>query len=327
MIPAFAGSAALSFDPLQADTPLPLESEFFPMGYPVHIATNSAHLLVAARRIWSPYPRLSDHSPLRIRVVVTPASSTSPPPAPVYRGREHLITAVASADTFAAADLRSGFAFATATRAWRADELTYHLLEPLAYSLIGAKHVTFAHASCVSLNGRTVVLCGDSGAGKTCLAFACARNGWTFLTGDAVAIVRGRDDYRVIGRPYEIRFRQSARALFPELQELTASVRPNGKNDIEAAPQDLGIAWTLEGTASHIVFLDRFASSTRASIEPYSRNEAQAHLEQSIRFGDEIIRREQRETFINFLRLPVARLRYSDVHSAERALRSFVGGA
>lgn len=318
-----ASASPPSFDPLQSTVPLPLEAEVFPMGHPLRLATNAGSILSAAVHLWQGYPRLYDRPAVRMSIIV--GANRSPlSPAPVFRGREHLMSVIADQNNFATADLRSGCAFVMLNSSAHPDYVRYHFLEPLAYVLIAAKYLTFLHASCVALNGRSVLLCGDSGAGKTCLAFACARKRWTFITGDAAAIVRGRNDYKIIGRPFEIRFRPTARELFPELRTQPSAARPNGKADIELNPQELEITCALEGNVSHIVFLDRQNEFATASIESCSAEHALCRLDQAVCFGDERSRREQRQSLAHFTQLPVLRLRYSDFDTAERLLRSLV---
>jgi hypothetical protein len=313
-------------DPLQSATPLPIQAEYFPMGYPLSIASNSGRVHLTAARIWSRYPRLSDQPAARLNIAVTADSEALLPSAPLFRGRDHLFTIVADRCNFATADLRTGSGFACFTDNISSDYLRYHFLEPLAYVLIAARYLTFTHSACISLSGHGVLLCGESGAGKTCLAFACARKGWTFLSGDATAIVRGRDDYRILGRPFEIRFRETARRLFPELERYPRAIRPNGKDDIEIDPRDLRLQCALEGTASQIVFLERSHYPIPAVAETFSSNQALRHLEQAICFGDEASRTEQLRSLVAFLTLPTLRLRYYDLDSAERVLRSLISG-
>jgi len=318
--------AAGHFDPLQSDTPLPLEAEYYPMGYRLRIATNSEHVHLTAARIWSRYPHLSDEPAVCLNIAVTADDTALPPPAPSFRGREHLFSVVADSGNFATADLRTGTGFACFTDNISGDYLRYQFLEPLAYVLIAARYLTFTHAACIAMGGRAVLLCGDSGAGKTCLAFACARRGWTFLSGDATAIVRGRDDHRILGRPFEIRFRETARRLFPELERYPRAIRPNGKDDIEIDPRELQLKCALEGTASYIVFLERSHRPMAAVAETFPRENALRHLEQAICFGDESSRRDQQQSLTSLVALPTVRLRYCDTNSAERALRSLVTG-
>jgi hypothetical protein len=310
-------------DPLQCDFAMPLRARYFPMGFPVDIETNSMDLLSAAADLWSCYPQLADTRPATFRVAVG-GRSTVQARASLPRGQEHLVSIVHSPENFAVADLAGAFGFAWLTQDVAADPAycRYYFLEPLVYVTLTALHLTPLHASCIALNDRAVVLCGDSGAGKTSLAYACARRGWQFLADDAAHIVRSSHDHSVVGRPYTIRFRESARCLFPELNQFTASRRPSGKIDFEIETLELGLPIALKHPASHIVFLRREHRSAVAHLRPFPREEADRRLAQVICFGDERIRSEQRESIRSFVTLPISELIYSDFESAELALRS-----
>ena len=54
--------------------------------------------------------------------------------------------------------------------------------------------------------------------------------------------------------------------------------------------------------------------------------QALRRLEQAICFGDESSRAEQLQSLAELLTLPTLRLRFYDVNSAERVLRSLVTG-
>ena len=202
----------------------------------------------------------------------------------------------------------------------------YHFLEPLAYLMIDGAHLAPLHASCVAWKGNAVVLCGESGAGKTSLAYACARLGWTYLSDDATHIIRGRREPWVAGRPFFIRFRESARGLFPELRAYVPRERPNGKMDIEVDTQELNLKVIPESPAGHIVFLDR-SGTGRAALDSCSVSHASARLQVLACYGDNGIRQEQQEAFNSFLKLPIAKLTYSDIYSAEQVLRRLAESA
>jgi hypothetical protein len=310
-------------DPLQCAFAMPLRARYFPMGFPVDLETNSRDLLSTAADLWSSFPPLADTPPVTFRVAVG-GRSTIQPRALLPRGQEHLISIVHSPENFAVADLAGAFAFAWLTQDVAADHAycRYYFLEPLVYATLTALHVTPLHASCIALNNRAIVLCGDSGAGKTSLAYACARRGWQYLADDAAHIVRSSHNHSVVGRPYTIRFRESARWLFPELNRFNASRRPSGKIDFEIETRELGLSVALKHPASHIVFLRREHRSAAAHLRPFPREVAERRLAQVICFGNERIRSEQRESIRKFVTLPTSELIYSDLESAELALRS-----
>ncbi len=322
-------SPAQRNDPLQYTLPLPFEAEYYPMGFPLRIATNYQPALEAAKVAWSCFPKLFDGAPVRVKTTVGEGSGHGlPREAPALRGQEHLFSIIADRFNFAHADLRAGFGHLAITRTVAADAayLRYHFLEPLVYVMIAAQHAAFAHAACVARDGRGVILCGASGAGKTCLAYACARSGWTFVSGDAVAVLSGGEDYRIAGRPFEIRFRHTAARLFPELARFPRLLRPNGKTDIEIDPTELNLVCSVESTAHQLVFLEREAHAARASIEPISQTQARSALEEGICFGDSSLRARHGRALDRLSRLPAVRLHYSDTELAERALRSLLAG-
>jgi hypothetical protein len=312
-------------DPVCHRVELPFRTVFHPMGYPVEVKSNSAEALAVATDLWSRYPVLSDAEPVRIRVISKTVRSASPLAPCPPRVDGHLFSIVHGPHDFAAADLSAGLAFASLSPETIADHayFCYHFLEPVVYLMQGARHFVFVHASCISRSGRAILLCGESGAGKTCLAYACAMRGWDFVSGDAVHIVRARKDRSVIGRPYEIRFRPEARELFPELHYCPAELRANGKVDVEVDTTELGLSTALESVARHVVFLER---SGRPRLERCSREMTMRMLEGTICFGDDPCRVEQRAALAHFVETPAWRLFYSDLDQAEAMLASLLDG-
>jgi hypothetical protein len=230
---------------------------------------------------------------------------------------------VRDGENFGVADLRRGFGYAWLTRnvAAHSPGVIAGFLEPLVYLMVSARHFAQVHGACVSLNGRGVILCGESGAGKTCLSYACARAGWSLVSGDAIQIVRPSSGNHIIGRPYSLRFREPAKELFPELRRFTASHSPQGKFDIEVETSDLAIDHQLEARASHVVFLNREPSVREAFFEPVSFDEAFGYLLQVVFYGDESLRSAQKQSLADLLARPVLRLTYSHLDDAEQALR------
>jgi hypothetical protein len=313
-------------DPLEYDLALPLRSRYYPMGFPLDLATNSEDILACADRIWAQFPATSHQQAATLRVVVEDRDARVPAVPCMPRGQKHLVSIIHGPDNFAVCDLAGSFTFASLTRdvARNQPYVRYHFLEPAVYLMIDARHLSPLHASCVALNGRAILLCGEAGAGKTSLAYACARKGWTYLSDDATHIVRGRNGRAVVGRPLRIRFRESARRLFPELNRFTPELRPNGKLDIEAETHALGMDVAFESSASHLVFLNRQDETVSAGVAGFARIEATRRLQNLTCYGDETIRSEQNRALTEFLRLPIVELTYSDLDGAESVLRALV---
>jgi hypothetical protein len=291
------------------------------MGFPVEIETNAPEIVMAAAQAWSQYPCLSTGEPVRMRIVISEdRDAESEIPRVEFNGES--VSIFQSRLNCAQANLATGTAEIRLTRNIAADPyyVNYHFLKPLTYLLLAPPHFAFAHASCVALNGRAVVLCGGAFAGKTCLAFACARRGWTFLSGDATHLLHDSAEFSVAGRPFSIRFRETAKALFPELRDWPAVVRPNGKASVEIETDRLELRTALRAAAAHFVFLERRAGGG-ARVLPVPRDETVRRLDEAVFFGDSAIREKQRATVAHFAALPAVRLEYSSLDHAEAALR------
>ncbi|HVW07369.1 MAG TPA: hypothetical protein VHC90_02245 [Bryobacteraceae bacterium] len=294
---------------------------FYPMGFPVAIETDAPEVVAAAESAWSRYAHVSAGEPVLIRVMVSNRRDTGGE-TPRVQFDEGRMSITRSSTNYAHANLANGTAEIHLTRDVASDAVyvNYHFLKPLTYLLLAPRHFAFVHASCTALNGHAMILCGGAFAGKTCLAYACARRGWTFLSGDATHLLHDSADFSVVGRPFSIRFRESATALFPELAAFRAIGRPNGKMSIEVETDRLELRTAPSAPASHIVFLERSAAG-RARIAPIAADDVLRHLDEAVFFGDAAIRKRQRATLGHFASLPAVRLGYSTPEGAEAALR------
>ncbi len=192
-----------------------LKQEFFPHGRALQITTNSREVLLQAEYIWGRFPRLSNADSVKLTISISTRGEPQDQ-VPVCKVQRRRVLFRADRSNWAIADLRRGIARGYFARKYlqRSAHWRYHFLEPLGYTLIGARHFTLLHAATIAHDGRAILLCGKSGAGKTSLAFAAARKRWDYVSGDATALVRGIATPHIIGRPFEIRFRASAADLF-----------------------------------------------------------------------------------------------------------------
>jgi hypothetical protein len=249
-------------DPLGASIPLPHHHVLFPFGFPVHIKTNELAIIRAAEQSWASFSQRFREAPLQIRVVVSDSSTTRRPPTPIVRAQASLMIRVADSQNFACCDLANGFCFINLSKAalLHRDYLRYHFLEGSVYALLDTQHVVSVHASCVVKNGHGVLFIGDSGAGKSSLAYACARRGWTYVADDATCLIRRRPGRQVLGNPQSFRFRPAVSALFPELRG-RVKLR-NGRPTVEVRTEALSqLVTAQECTVDYLIFLDRRAQA------------------------------------------------------------------
>jgi hypothetical protein len=247
-------------DPLLTRLPLAHQALFHPYGFAVKLQSNSPLPIEAADVSWSTYRRKYDARPLDVRMLISESASSACIAAPIFRSQGHLLSIVADAENFACLDLNEGFSFGWATKATalRTEYFRQCLLDVMIYPLLEVRHLVTVHAACLMFDGKGILFAGDSGAGKSSLAYACARRGWTYVSDDASAFLRAATTPRIIGHPQKFRFREPVSQLFPEFGGLKSTIRTYGKPTIEVRTQSLKNMKIADESPIHaIVFLNR----------------------------------------------------------------------
>ena len=272
-------------DPVLARFQLPLRQVFYPLGFPMQIDTNSEEVLHSAAVSWQGFTRMFDTPPITLRVAVRGGRSPQCPPTPVCRVQQHLATNIADAENFSVIDLSRQFGHVWLTEAAVADRayLRYFFLESAAMAILATSYTTPIHAACVEHKGCGILLCGDSGAGKTSLSYACARAGWTYISDDASFLINNRTDRLVVGNCNQARFRPSAVDLFSELTGKDIIQRaPLGKPSIELNVQPLyKISASFTSRVNYVVFLNR-RSGNRQELVGFPNEVARHSMEQML---------------------------------------------
>ena len=247
---------------LEARGKLTYEAMYFPVGYPVRVLSNSAEVLAAAAQSWSSFNPVFHREPLEVLLDVKPDSDKNHtlPPAPTHMVKGALLVEVADIDNFFIADLKKGRALGrvTETTIRSSEYFRYFVLEAATLSMIASFRAAAIHAACVRVDGKGILLCGDSGDGKSTLAFAGSKLGWTYVADDSTYLPMDRTDRLVVGNCSKVRFRPSGVELFPELAGRPITPRATGKPSIEVSMSE----WpdiSISGTAfvDHLVFLNR----------------------------------------------------------------------
>jgi hypothetical protein len=245
-------------DPLGIKVALSLTREYFPLGFRLELATNSPDVLAAADEAWSGQQLLYSSAPVVMHVIVAPEGELSSDCGHHLHGRYYSV--ISDPHNFAQVDLDAQFAYIHVSRKTAADHtwLRWFFIEPLAYVILSQRYIAMLHAGCVARNGSGVLLCGSSTAGKSTLAYACARAGWTFVADDCTCLLPDSPERVAIGRSRQARFRLDAPELFPELAVHTARSRPTGKIGIEVPMWELPrIRSTDRVPIGAVVFLER----------------------------------------------------------------------
>lgn len=303
-------------------TPLltPLQATFYPLGVPLRIVANHSSVIEAAREEWQHWTRILNVAPVSLRFDVSAEETDSLPPPVAFSPAHDLPRWTSDDKNHAWGDTNAGVVRALITPRVAQDSawLLYHFLDPMALQTITALHLAPIHASCVALNGRGILLCGDSLAGKTSLAYACARRGFTYVSDDASYLIRNRAAERVVvGNPHWIRLRPDAPQFFPELADHPTAVRGNGKEMLRVATKSRpDLKTTAFAPIDRIVFLRRDSKSP-AKISRLDPKIMRAWVDQFFYKWDREVIFAQREAFGTLLAgVRVQALEYSDLEAA-----------
>ena len=137
-------------------------------------------------------------------------------------------------------------------------------------------------------------------------------------------LVRKNPGRLVIGNPYQIRFRDSATALFPELSTERVSERLSGELSIELATASVpGIATVSECMVDYLVFLNRYNPEPEGLFR-FPKDEALAWLNQVVCWGDRHLRDKHKAVLKQLATAEIFEMRYTKMDTALRLLESLV---
>jgi len=312
-------------DPYLGRVEFNFQETFYPLGFPVNLSTNSSQVFEVAAECWSGSQKLFAVEPIELQIGVSEGTSSICPGPPVCRMKGHLACNIADAENFTISDYDQGFSFVWVTRAAMEHPGYFHFffLTSTVMGQIANRYAWGIHAACVELQGAGVLLCGDSGAGKTTLSYACARAGWTYITDDGSYLVDGREDRLIAGDSSRVRFRSASESIFPELRGMPVLQRAEvGKPSIELATDSS--RRLLKATAArvrHIVFLKR--GLQRQELVPFPVEAARLYMLQRASLVP-ILRERQTKMFDLLLEGGALELRYTDLGWAVDRLSQLV---
>jgi hypothetical protein len=241
--PSYRPARALPANSLLEQLQPTMSRTFRLAGAALRFETDDQRVMNLAATMFERYgpPADDSGSPLVLRVMVhAPAAAATPFSTPVYRTHGHLLTIVLGPDDNGVADLLAGYAFAIVSPAlvdvaWRLQQV----IGTLSLAMLGPAggHIPM-HCACVTRAGRSVLVRGHSGAGKSTFAYACLRRGYQVVSDDVVHIVRGVEP-RAWGIPWRFQLLPDVKRFFPELAGSEARLQPNGerKIDVDVAGQ------------------------------------------------------------------------------------------
>jgi hypothetical protein len=314
------------FDPFCYSVELPHEKVFYPFGFRMQLITNSLDVLQVAEESWGGFPLLFDDKSLELRVAVSDDEQAPSASGLIWRAQRHLLTLQSDQNNFAICDLEKGFSFGWFVPATARNHafLRRYYLDTIVYVMLWQTHLTSIHAGCVARNGRGVLLCGESGAGKSCLSYACARRGWELITEESSALLRRSKDRIVLGKPAQMHFRDTAATILPELKDRLIPTNAPGEISIEVRTAELpGIRTAFQSRVAAVVLLNRGAGGP-ARLVPIPPAQACERLERELPLFEQPVYEAHRASLRHLVEVGAYELQYRDLDEAVRLLESLV---
>jgi len=302
---------------------LKLHKMFYPLGFPVQVRTNSAEILALFAELWGMFRKLFKRDPIQVDVYVVDSGSKECPPETKPSHSMPYVFLIADGSNYSFANLEQNFTKVVVSKAALANKLylRHHFLYASPLGHIVTRYATPVHAGCVALGGRGVLLCGDSGAGKSSLSYACARAGWTFITDDMSLLLNDSGDRMVTGDGTRVRLRPSAAELFPEINGLKVAPRAAGKPSIEMLTSEMShVATAASAAVDFVVFLKR-SSEGKAELRPYRKEVARYYMRQVL-YGPADSLAMQHQAIERMLTAEVLELHYSNLDDAIQRLKT-----
>ena len=284
-------------DPLGHTAPLDYRAEFPFQGLPLEVRSNSPTVIEGAEDYLGTWRRLESHqvtsgAPLLIQIIVHPGEPSEEGNGPfIYRVYgDYFLAAQGSNLLMTQVDRGVALGFVTPELVAQKQLFQASVLEGLTMQVIMARDRSPVHAGAVVRQGQPVMLVGPSGVGKSTLCYACLREGFQFLSEDALCVsLQGQ--VRLWHSLRHLRLGPGAPCFFPELAGLPPQVQPNGKRKISLPVSTWGEDRLCLCAADPVVCLLQRQEARESRLEAVSGDAVIQALSQNLEPGFDLSRR------------------------------------
>ncbi len=264
---------------------------FSALGFRLRFETNDLRIETAAREVFGPETGEPEEHPdvtMRILLHQVDEDASWRPIQPVVREQLGLFSVTASRSTVITGDTKRGVAmgFVSESVAAMPEFLRTNMVMSAFLMAINFRVLGAIHSACIWKNGRSLMLRGAPGAGKSTTAYVALRAGFSLVAEDATFPRRnGAGEIEMFGLPWTMYLLPDAVRFFPELCGAPQFQRSSGETKIsidvkERFPGQSRACAPLGPT----VFVTR-STDGQSRIVPMGRDEFQLRLnETSIAF-------------------------------------------
>lgn len=134
----------------------------------------------------------------------------------------------------------------------------------------------YVHSSCISINGKALLIPGDTGSGKTTLCITLLREGYRYLSDDGVLLKREDGDVRVLALPGEFHIDPLISSRFKELESVKRGEK-YGKGPKRAfLADDIYPDQFVSDALQRFIIFPEITDMEKSSLEKISRADALA---------------------------------------------------
>jgi hypothetical protein len=238
---------------------LRLHATFSVAGATCVVATNVRSVIDSIGQLHPVVHAVSNRT-FRLNVFVDPSVSRDASATPHFRGQQQLVFALFSEQEMFTFDLQQRLGFGVVSTETACDPLFWNsTLLPIAMGVLGTVlGVVPLHAACLDRDGTGLMIAGCAGAGKSTLAVALSRCGFSIISDDWTYIAKDADGLTAYGLRATVKLLVDAPFHFPELAALRPHKSMNGEMAYEVNPQEMFAASVRSRSRpSRILFLDR----------------------------------------------------------------------
>jgi hypothetical protein len=246
------------------------EAWFQPMGFTLHLISNSPAIIAAAETSFGRFGPAQPHKlpDFTFRLLAHEVDDGQPGQ-PIFRMEGSLLYQTTGRDSTLVADLASGCAFGyfSATTLANPAFFRWHFLELAFFMMLESRGLMGVHGAALAKNGQAVLLRAQSGGGKTTLAYAGATEGkFQALAEDVVWLDRRYNLWW--GMPWSFHLLPNAKKLFPELTPYEPVLQTNGEMKLEVNLESIRTgSTTISAQPKAVVLVERLIGG-KSRLEP-----------------------------------------------------------